>query len=451
MRGLLGRLCGGSKTIEEHHSPLTGADRRPVILGPRASMEEASHVRFQDSDLDAIDTFSERNNNEKDVNDEEDEVIEGEDRVYSEVSEVVEQPKPAKRVHYKEDMEPQAMPVVRRRKRRERDSSRRERMEEKRERQTKEEGQVEEDGFDWLAGEHGEVKEMDVLRSMVQKLSLELGREQGRRRETGAQLEEAESPSWLTQLGGLVPLLVAYEEELRGVKNARDDLQQMVERDQVRLEELIEDNTEMATQLREIAMTGPLDPEEFHAMKESARLVLEENQLVREAEAEARHRLERIQVEARQRVDSAEEELASHRLENTRLTAANQRLQEEISVQKEEEQRAREERRKSVSSEVHTTAVKECQDAFEELKQNYKRETTEKDEQIESLQKKVSSLKASLDASASTNSQLDADLRLNTKMAQKFEELSLTLQVGDPSTLGSMSKCLLPHVTPRRR
>ena len=161
-------------------------------------------------------------------------------------------------------------------------------MEEKRERQTKEEGQVEEDGFDWLAGEHGEVKEMDVLRSMVQKLSLELGREQGRRRETGAQLEEAESPSWLTQLGGLVPLLVAYEEELRGVKNARDDLQQMVERDQVRLEEPIEDNTEMATQLREIAMTGPLDPEEFHAMKESARLVLEENQLVREAEAEAR-------------------------------------------------------------------------------------------------------------------------------------------------------------------
>ena len=420
-----------------------------MSLGPRASMEEASHVRFQDSDLDAIDTFTERNNNEKEVNDEEDEVVEGEERVYSEVSEVVEEPKAAKRVHYKEDME-QPRPLVRRRKRRERDSSRRGRMEEKRERQTKEDGQ-EEEGFDWLAGEHGEVKEIDVLRNMVQKLSLELGREQGRRRETGTQLEEVDSPTWLTQLGGLVPLLVAYEEELRGVKNARDDLQQMVEKDQVRLEELIEDNTEMATQLREIAMTGPLDPEEFHALKESARLVLEENQLVREAEAEARHRLERLQVEAKQRVDSAEEELASHRLENTRLAAANQRLQEEISVQKEEEQRAREERRKWVSSEVHTSAVQECQDAFEELKQNYKRDTTEKDEQIESLHRKVNSLKASLDASASTNSQLDADLKLNTKMAQKFEELSLTLQVSGPNTFCSFSKRMLTDETPRRR
>ena len=64
----------------------------------------------------------------------------------------------------------------------------------------------------------------------------------------------------------------------------------------MRLEELVEDNTEMARQLREIAMTGPLDPEEFQALKESARLVLEENQLLREAEAEARQRLERSQV-----------------------------------------------------------------------------------------------------------------------------------------------------------
>ena len=64
----------------------------------------------------------------------------------------------------------------------------------------------------------------------------------------------------------------------------------------MRLEELVEDNTEMAGQLREIAMTGPLDPEEFQSLKESARLVLEENQLLREAEAEARQRLERSQV-----------------------------------------------------------------------------------------------------------------------------------------------------------
>ena len=100
---------------------------------------------------------------------------------------------------------------------------------------------------------------------------------------------------------------------------------------------------------------------------------------------------------------------------------------------------------------MHTSAVQECQDAFEELKQNYKRETTEKDEQIESLHRKVNGLKASLDASASTNSQLDADLKLNTKMAQKFEELSLTLQVSGPNTFCSFSRRMLTDETPRRR
>ena len=114
---------------------------------------------------------------------------------------------------------------------------------------------------------------------MVHKLSVELGREQGRRRETGCQLEDGddEEAEWLTELGGLVPLLVAYEEELREVKAAKKELQAVVEKDQVmikrillylrveykqsqppqvRLEELVEDNTEMAGQLREIAMTG---------------------------------------------------------------------------------------------------------------------------------------------------------------------------------------------------
>ena len=71
---------------------------------------------------------------------------------------------------------------------------------------------------------------------MVHKLSVELGREQGRRRETGCQLDdgdEEEEAEWLTELGGLVPLLVAYEEELREVKAAKKELQQVVEKDQV--------------------------------------------------------------------------------------------------------------------------------------------------------------------------------------------------------------------------
>ena len=46
---------------------------------------------------------------------------------------------------------------------------------------------------------------------MVYKLSVELGKEQSKRRETGVQLDDLDEAPWLSELGGLVPLLVAYE------------------------------------------------------------------------------------------------------------------------------------------------------------------------------------------------------------------------------------------------
>ena len=204
-------------------------------------MDESSHVRFQESDLDALD-YSERNNNQIGADEEvEADVIEEEEqRVYSEVCDPPDQmcTTSVKRVHYREDVEPASRPMVRRRKRRERDS-RRVRQEERRERRKEnnnDEEEENENGFDWLAGTAGgSNRESEVLRAMVHKLSVELGREQGRRRETnGLQLaEEDEESSWLTELGGLVPLLVAYEEQLREVKAAKSELQQVVEKDQV--------------------------------------------------------------------------------------------------------------------------------------------------------------------------------------------------------------------------
>ena len=206
------------------------------------AMDESSHVRFQESDLDALDiNYSERNNNEIGANEVEADVIEEEEqRVYSEVcdppaEQQMSTTSSVKRVHYREDAEPAPRTtMVRRRKRRERDS-RRVRHEERRERRTEtNEEEEDNDGFDWLAGAAGgSNRESEVLRAMVHKLSVELGREQGRRRETGHQLAEDEESSWLTELGGLVPLLVAYEEELREVKAAKSELQQVVEKDQV--------------------------------------------------------------------------------------------------------------------------------------------------------------------------------------------------------------------------
>ena len=96
---------------------------------------------------------------------------------------------------------------------------------------------------------------------------------------------------------------------------------------------------------------------------------------------------------------------------------------------REEEQRGREERRKWVSLEVHNGAVKECQEAFDELKRNYKREAAENEKHLEELQRETAGLKSNLESITSANIQLDTDVKLNAKMAHKFEELSLSLQV----------------------
>ena len=96
---------------------------------------------------------------------------------------------------------------------------------------------------------------------------------------------------------------------------------------------------------------------------------------------------------------------------------------------REEEQRGREERRKWVSLDVHNNAVKECQEAFEELKRNYKREAAERVKQLEEPERETVGLKSNLESCTSANLQLETDMKLNVKMAHKFEELSLSLQV----------------------
>ena len=101
----------------------------------------------------------------------------------------------------------------------------------------------------------------------------------------------------------------------------------------------------------------------------------------------------------------------------------------QVTVLREEEQRGREERRKWVSLEVHNGAVKECQEAFDELKRNYKREAAENEKHLEELQRETAGLKSNLESFTSANIQLDTDVKLNAKMAHKFEELSLSLQV----------------------
>ena len=442
MKSLFGRLCGGSNSNPKSpNSPLRGAGRKPVSLGETGEMEE-SHVRFQDSDLDELENFDERgrtgeeNNNgnkhvtlaqvlEEDVGESGD--ADGDyAKVYEPDNPMIDELnfQDLKNGYNKEYV---PRPMVRRKKRKDRDEKHL--VNNCKVKPVNHDNPSKQVTFDWLAGaDQGATSHIEILKSMVYKLSVELSKEQSRKKETGVKFDDVEDAPWITQLGGLVPLLVAYEEEMKEVKDARDEMESVIEKNRARLEELIEDNTEMACQLRDIAATGPVDQEEFKVMRESAALVLEENQLLREAEETMAARLSRVQEEARHRVGTAEEEVASLRLENAKLLARNNKLEEETETFAQFESKMREELSKSVPVEQHNKAVSECQDAFEELKRNYKQETEEKSNKISKLTKELKEIKQAMDQTSSDNAQLDMELKLTHKMAKKYEELSMSLQ-----------------------
>ena len=287
--------------------------------------------------------------------------------------------------------------------------------------------------FDWLSGQPGDGRvppdsQLSVLKNMVYKLSVELGKEQGKRRNTGVQLEEIEEAPWLSQIGGLVPLLVAYEEEVKELRDMNGELENIVEKNKDRIEELLADNTEMAKQLRDIATSGPIDFEEFKVIKESAALVLEENMLLKESQEVLAAKMENLKEETFHKVGLAEEELTSLRHDNVKLTARNKKLEEEAKTFQEFETRVKTELSNCISLEIHTKAVNECQTAFEELKQGYQKETNHKNDLIEKLQADLSDRNISLEQSVSSHAELETELKISKSMVGKYEELCLSLQ-----------------------
>ena len=288
--------------------------------------------------------------------------------------------------------------------------------------------------FDWLSGAHkggsgpGENSQVAVLKNMVYKLSVELGKEQGKRRDTGLQLDEVGDAPWLAQVGGLVPLLVAYEEELRELRESNTEMTEVVERNKERLEDLLGDNTEMATHLQELAKLGPVDYEEFRVIRESAALVLEENCLLKEAQEAVMQRVEHLQGESSERLNIAAEDIASLKKENTRLSHRNKKLEEELEELRKSDLQMKNDMTKSIHIDSHTKAVAECQSAFEELKLNYDRETVEKNELIKQMKGDLADTKFSLERASGVSAEYETELKISKKVMTKYEELCISLQ-----------------------
>ena len=288
--------------------------------------------------------------------------------------------------------------------------------------------------FDWLSGAQKggsgseETSQVAVLKNMVYKLSVELGKEQSKRRDTGPQLElDGEAP-WLAQVGGLVPLLVAYEEEIRELRESNTELNEVVNRNKDRLEELMCDNTEMATQLQDLAKLGPVDYEEFRVIRESAALVLEENSLLKEAQEAVIQKVEHLHEESNDRLNIAAEDIASLKKETTRLSHINKKLEEELEEFRKSDLQMKSDMAKSIHIDSHTKAVAECQSAFQELKLNYDRETLEKNELIKQIKGDLADTKFNLQRVSGVSSEYEAELKISQRVMAKYEELCISFQ-----------------------
>ena len=288
--------------------------------------------------------------------------------------------------------------------------------------------------FDWLSGAQKggsgseETSQVAVLKNMVYKLSVELGKEQSKRRDTGPQLKEDGEAPWLAQVGGLVPLLVAYEEEIRELRESNTELNEVVNRNKDRLEELMCDNTEMATQLQDLAKLGPVDYEEFRVIRESAALVLEENSLLKEAQEAVIQKVEHIHEESNDRLNIAAEDIASLKKENTRLSHINKKLEEELEEFRKSDLQMKSDMAKSIHIDSHTKAVAECQSAFQELKLNYDRETLEKNELIKQIKGDLADTKFNLQRVSGVSSEYEAELKISQRVMAKYEELCISFQ-----------------------
>ena len=184
----------------------------------------------------------------------------------------------------------------------------------------------------------------------------------------------------------------------------------------------------MATQLHDIAKLGPVDPEEFRVIRESAALVLEENSLLKESQEAIASKLEKLREDSDARLSLADEDINSLKKENTRLSARNKKLEEEAEQFRQFEEQIRQELTKSIHIDTHSKAVGECQTAFEELKQNYEKESDVKDNTIQQLKKELSEANFSVERLNSTNVELETELKISKKMMNKYEELCLSLQ-----------------------
>ncbi|NXR15378.1 CEP89 protein, partial [Semnornis frantzii] len=234
------------------------------------------------------------------------------------------------------------------------------------------------------------VDENDALKMTVHRLNVELSRYQTKFRplsqEEHLKLKSlpmrGPPPPWLLDMKYLSPLLLAYEDRIREKEDI--NLEHEMKNFRVRVEELVKENEDLHEQLNKV---NCITPTEWQQLQTQAKLILEENGLLREqleiqqAKAKGSHR-QRVQEASKLTKQIAILEEKKHSQEEE-ITGYQKQLEALCSTC--EELKAKLKRR--IAAEEHFALVND-------LKSRLQREQEKKHHEVEDLMGKMASLQA---------------------------------------------------------
>ncbi|XP_064015919.1 centrosomal protein of 89 kDa [Pogoniulus pusillus] len=236
------------------------------------------------------------------------------------------------------------------------------------------------------------VDENDALKMTVHRLNVELSRYQTKFRplsqEEHLKLKSlpirGPPPPWLLDMKYLSPLLLAYEDRIREKEDLNLEHEEEMKNFRVRVEELVKENEDLHEQLHKINCISPTEWQHLHTQ---AKLVLEENGLLREqlgiqqAKAKDSHRqhvqeaskLTKQIVLLEEKKQSQEEEIAGYQKQLEALRSTCEELKAKLESR--------------IAAEEHFALVND-------LKSHLEQEQEEKRQEVEDLMGKMASLQA---------------------------------------------------------
>ncbi|NXF87022.1 CEP89 protein, partial [Eubucco bourcierii] len=236
------------------------------------------------------------------------------------------------------------------------------------------------------------VDENDALKMTVHRLNVELSRYQTKFRplsqEEHLKLKSlpmrGPPPPWLLDMKYLSPLLLAYEDRVREKEDINLEHEEEMKNFRIRVEELVKENEDLHEQLNKV---NCITPTEWQQLQTQAKLILEENGLLRE-------QLEIQQAKAKDSHRQRVQEASKLTKQIVILEETKQSQEEEISkYQKQlealrstcEELRAKLESR--IAAEEHLALVNDLRSCLQQ-------EQEKKRHEVEDLMGKMASLQA---------------------------------------------------------